>query len=235
MTLAPDRAAFVRMVRAPSVTIEKGELIVRLCRDRCVLDVGCIDHSAGAAIALGPKWLHERIRAVARELVGLDILADDAARLNEIGYRIVADDAERFDLGRTFDVVVCGDIIEHVSNVGLFLRRVRAHMHDGSLAVITTPNPFSIEQAVRAVMRNEIYVNDQHTAWLDPQVMYETASRSGFRVSEFYWLDTAYRFPLTGGWVMPRLANAFSGAVMRMRPLCRRDYAVVLVPVAQLV
>lgn len=190
--------------------------------------MGCIDHSAETALELGDRWPHARLREVAAELVGLDVLEDDAARLSDAGYDIRPGDARDFDLGRTFDLVVAGDLLEHLDDPGGFLASVARHMHPGSLAVVTTPNPFSAEQLAWIALRSKVLVNEQHTMWLDPLVAHELVARSPLDVVDFHWIDTRFRMPITGGGPLPRLVNGATRRLMERRPLLRRDFALVL-------
>ena len=121
MTVFKNRKDFIRYASGYKGQVSKDDLIVDLCRDKIVLDLGCIDHSAQRALTLGERWLHRRIKDVARDLLGVDMLSEDAQKLNQLGYKIIAEDVTRMNLGRHFDVIVAGDLIEHVSNVGMFL------------------------------------------------------------------------------------------------------------------
>jgi 2-polyprenyl-3-methyl-5-hydroxy-6-metoxy-1,4-benzoquinol methylase len=216
-----DRATYRLAAATRSPVVPKEQLICDLCRHKRVLDIGCIDHSFETAIGLGDGWLHERLRRVATELVGLDTLEDDAKRLNEVGYDIRVGNAEDFDLDRTFDVIVGGDIVEHLSNPGSFLSAARRHMDDDSRLVLTTPNPFNVEQFFLALRHNKVSINPEHSAWFDPRVMYELVTRAGFGVERFRWIDT--RFKMVDGW-----ARHLADTIMRFRPITRRDFAVVL-------
>lgn len=223
-----DRDVYVRYLGELDEVVPKDDLVVELARGRRVLDLGCIDHSADTALALGDDWLHARLRAVADRVVGVDLLSHDADVLNARGYDIRIADVETLDLGEEFDLVVAGDLIEHLSNMGRFLESVSRHMHDQAAFVVTTPNPFNVAQFSQALFRNRIMVNPQHTAWLDPRVMHELISRSPFEIVNFAWVDTRFHFQLTGGRLLRRIVNPLNDVVMRRRPLLRPDYAVVL-------
>ena len=168
-----------------------------------------------------------RSARVAASLVGVDQLSDAAAELNRQGFDIRVEDVQDFDLGQTFDVVVAGDLIEHLSNIGEFLDAVSRHMHDGSLFIVTTPNPFNLEQAMNGVFRNKTFVNAEHTVGIDPKAMYQLVERSPLSIVDFSWVDTRFHFRLekvAARWVM----NPLTEWIMKHRPLVRRDYAVVL-------
>jgi 2-polyprenyl-3-methyl-5-hydroxy-6-metoxy-1,4-benzoquinol methylase len=207
-------------VRRPNV--HKRDFLTELVRGKSVLDIGCIDHSAVQARALGDRWLHKVLRHSAGEIVGLDVLEEAADELAADGYKIEIGDAQDFDLGRTFDVIVAGDIIEHLTNVGGFLESVKRHMTPNSQFAVTTPNPFNIEQTIRVLRDGWVAANSEHVSWIDPRVMWQLTRRHGLEVEQFRWIETDY--PLLGN----RAALAVAEAVMRLRPSVRRDFAVVL-------
>jgi len=221
-----DRAAYRAACGSTSAVVDKNDLIVDACRGKAVLDIGCIDHSAQTALELGDRWLHSQIREVSAGLVGLDLLADEAALLNERGFHIEVGDAQHFDLGRIFDVIVAGDVIEHVENPGCLLESARRHLAPNGSLIITTPNPFNVEQFGLGLRRNRVALNDQHVAWYDPRVLYELVTRCGFDVTHFQWIDT--RFHL----VRQPVLHWVNERVMRRRPVLRRDFAVVAQPAA---
>jgi SAM-dependent methyltransferase len=223
-----DRQRFVDYISTSREIVPKDQLLVSLARGRKVLDLGCIDHSADTALGLGTSWLHSQLRDAADELVGIDLLAGDAATLNERGYDIRVGDVEHLDLGETFDLAIAGDLIEHLSNPGLFLDSVARHLEPTSAFVITTPNPFNAEQFAQALFRNQIMANAEHTMWLDPRVMHELVSRSPFEIADFKWIDTRFHFVLKRGRFVRRVVNPLTRAAIRYRPILGRDFAVVL-------
>lgn len=219
------RTRFLEQAAHSRPVVRKDEFIIERCAARAVLDIGCINHSAEYALSLGDRWLHDRIRRVAASTCGLDTLESEAARLRDAGYDIAVADAQSFDLGTRFDVVVAADVIEHLSDLGSFLRSVRRHMTDVSALIITTPNPFAIAQMLQVTLRGRAVVNAEHTVWLDPNVLYELLQREGFEIVEFAWIDSDPEFvPAT---LATRLLQSVSKLVARYRPLCNDNYAVV--------
>lgn len=219
------RAAFLEQAGSRSPLVPKAEFVVAHCQARDVLDVGCINHSADVAVAMGEDWLHRRIQRVARSVTGLDILAADAEALNRRGFDVVVADAQDFDLGRTFDVVVGGDIIEHLSDIGGFLRSARRHMTAESLLVLTTPNPFNFAQMMQVLLRGQAVVNAEHTVWIDPSVMHELLDREGLVPLSLTWIDSdpGVRPASAATRALQRTADL----VGRVRPMTRANYGVV--------
>jgi 2-polyprenyl-3-methyl-5-hydroxy-6-metoxy-1,4-benzoquinol methylase len=52
---------------------------------------------------------------------------------------------------RGFDVVVAGDIIEHLSNPGLMLDGIRSRLATNGRVIISTPNAFGVASWLRVL------------------------------------------------------------------------------------
>lgn len=147
-------------------------------RGKKVLDVGCVDHRSSNE--QGEAWLHKVIREQAAELVGLDFEADEVDKLNARGYNIVHGDAEVKDLGQCFEVIVAGELIEHLENPGRFLRNMRKHLVPGGEIVLTTPNPFYPKRLMEILGGGKALVNPQHVSWFCPDTLKTMMLRTGF-------------------------------------------------------
>jgi 2-polyprenyl-3-methyl-5-hydroxy-6-metoxy-1,4-benzoquinol methylase len=111
------------------------ELILEEVKDTDnVLDVGC----ASCDYADGNVWLHELLCRKARRVVGVDLITPDmAAGANN--YNIVTTDAESMKLNERFDLIVAGELIEHLSNPGFFLECAKNNLKEGGRLILTTP------------------------------------------------------------------------------------------------
>ena len=170
-------------------TVDKNKKILELCKNKSVLDLGCIRHSADFALK-DPNWLHKQIIEVAESVVGIDYLEEEILKLKTHGYNIVYGDVtKKLPLDSEFDVIVAGDLIEHLSNFDGFIENViRLLKNDGCL-VITTPNPFYLEEFFYAVMKNDVFVNPEHTCWIDPVTLNQLISRFQLYIDEMYFID----------------------------------------------
>src|SRR5439155_6187427 len=118
------------------------------CRDRKVLDVGCVAHDVERMSA--PTWLHGRIAAVAHRCVGVDVLAPGVEEMRCRGYEVALHDLTT-GLGpiaaeRPFDVIVAGELIEHVEALDMLFSVAGQALGDAGQLVITTPNPYAPER-----------------------------------------------------------------------------------------
>src|ERR1700679_3740099 len=100
--------------------------MLKYCKDKDVLDVGYVQHDPQAFNSR--FWVHKAVKAVAKSIVGLDLHQEGIKVLKAQGFDVVLADAENFDLGRTFDVVVAGDIFVHLGDPDGFLTSGRRHL-----------------------------------------------------------------------------------------------------------
>lgn len=166
-------------------------LVERYCRAKSVLDLGCGAAPGFDELRESKRLLHDRVREVAREVVGLEIDALTVARMRELGYRVVCDNAEapgELDGLGPFETIVAGDIIEHVNNPGAVLAAMKTHLAPGGVFVISTPSPFRWYNPVFAFMGRELSHPD-HTTWFSPMTLTTLAARHGYRVERWHTMN----------------------------------------------
>ncbi len=169
-------------------TDSKFARILELCRGKDVLDCGCVGSELEDPRTLA-STSHYHIAKAARQSVGVDIAADEVAKRRAAGYDVRTANVETMELRETFDVVVAADLIEHLSNPGLFLDRVREHLRPDGLLCLVTPNPWSANGVLKAVAGFRMRVNPEHTCWYDPVTLAQLLERHGFVPREWYWQD----------------------------------------------
>lgn len=158
----------------------KIRFVTERCRGKKVLDLGCVQHDP--RFAKSKTWLHKAIRSVAADVRGLDLDQQGVEELEKLGYdRILVGDAQDFELNETFDVIVAGDLIEHLHNVGGFLESCARHMTPESELLICTPNPWHWHKWVRAFY-TQPPVNEEHTLWMCPITLSQVAARFNLQV-----------------------------------------------------
>jgi 2-polyprenyl-3-methyl-5-hydroxy-6-metoxy-1,4-benzoquinol methylase len=164
------------------------DFLSQMVQGRTVLDVGCVDHSA--SIEQSSTWLHKHLVRTAESVVGLDILESEAQKLRQRGYNVVAGDATTVSLGRTFDFVVAGEIIEHVDNPSAFVANMARHLNDNGRLVITTPNAFYFLHFFESIFTDvERRWNDEHVAWYCPFTLRNLLSRHELTIDRCYYFS----------------------------------------------
>ena len=158
-----------------------------------VLDLGCVDarpaRRTGPSSAGAADLLFRRIVETNPDTLGVDLDAAGIAALVRGRYRAVCADVHTMDLGRTFDTIVAGEIIEHLENPGQFLRTLRRHLRPDGKLIVTTPNPFYALQAWKIWRRGRPRCHEGHVAWFDPLTLAALLRRTGFEPVEGYWIQ----------------------------------------------
>lgn len=169
--------------------VSKNKYILKLCEDKTVLDLGCIRHSAEFALR-DPNWLHKGMLEVAKSVLGIDYLEDEILKLKLQGYNIVYGDVtKKLPIESEFDVIVAGDLIEHLTNFDGFLENVYRLLKSDGYLIITTPNPFYSEEFFYTVLKNDVIVNPEHTCWIDPITLNQLISRYPLYIDEIYFIE----------------------------------------------
>lgn len=166
------------------LVMSREELILPLAAGKRVLDLGAADNLHLDDKLGKDQWLHRKIGRVASHCVGVDIDEGCVNRLRKMGYDMRSCDVEELDLGERFDVVVAGEFIEHVLNVGRFLDSARKHLAPNGILVITTPNVFSLVSMpglLKPFQRNR-GTNPTHVAWYCKTMLRQLLSLNGFEI-----------------------------------------------------
>ena len=139
-------------------------------RNRRVVHLGFADARCAAFQTTHDAWLHGTLAAVASEIVGLDIEDDGVLAARRAGYeayRVDCRDREevaRLDLAPA-DVVVIGELIEHLDDPGSMLDAVTPLVAPDGVIVITTPNGHGLFNVCAALAGRELNHPDHVTLY----------------------------------------------------------------------
>lgn len=164
--------------------IKKSELfqiLIPFIKGKDVLDIGCVEHNTSSRLK-NPFWIHQFLKDNCNVL-GIDILKEDVKTLCSKGYNMKVGNAETFNLRKKFNVIFAGELIEHLSNPGLFIQQSKKHLKDEGLLILTTPNTFYVPRMLRSLAGNDNpLVNEEHTSWFSPSTLQTLLGREGFKV-----------------------------------------------------
>lgn len=167
--------------------LTRAEAIKEYVANKSVLDLGVVQHSAENISK--PTWLHQYIANVASDCVGVDLEADGVKALAELGYNVLCADVQSLNLNCTYDVVVAGELIEHLNDFGGFLTSVNKHLTDDGRLLLTTPNSLFIGYSL-AAMVGKLEIHKQHTCWFDEVTLSQLLERFGFYVEKVTYLGS---------------------------------------------
>jgi SAM-dependent methyltransferase len=154
-------------------------------RGPSVLDIGCTGGlQTDRPLVESPEWVHGQLHKAFDDVHGIDLSPEKIRFLHDAGYPdTTAADAQDFDLGRQFDTVVAGELIEHLENPGQFLRAATRHLKPGGRIVLTTPYAAGVANVLYAWLKYpKTCSNVEHTLWLCPSTMEVLAGRCGLRM-----------------------------------------------------
>jgi SAM-dependent methyltransferase len=184
---------------------DRVELLLRFSEGKRVVHVGFVDERRMETKLEQGKWLHARLAAVASSIVGLDLSQEGVEWAREQGFEAHAVDAQSPEavsgLGlEPADVVVAGEIIEHLDAPGPFLRAMRELLKTDGLLVVTTPNAYRLLNFLAPASGSEL-IHPDHTAWHSPHTLRNLLVRNGWEVEGMaYYQNPA---PRMGGLVGP--------------------------------
>ena len=162
---------------------DKKELIAKQVNtsDR-VLDVGFL----GQGIQEGDEyWPHTLLKKQAKEVYGVDLeLTEQYA--HDAHYQAAS--AEAFSFPITFDLIFAGDLIEHLSNPGLFLECCKKSLAPGGRLLITTPNTFNLFNMTEKITKREPTVNADHTCYFNRKTLRTLLEKNGMEIVEVSFL-----------------------------------------------
>jgi len=91
------------------------------------------------------------------------------------------DEFPKFDV----DIIVCGEVFEHLANPGRVLKALREYQKP---VVVTVPNAFS-DSGHFSVSRGIENVNKDHVAYYSYWTLRELVTRYGFTIYDWYWYN----------------------------------------------
>ena len=144
-----------------------------------VLDVGC---SSG--------YLARPLTARGCSVVGLERDPAAAEEARSVCEEVLVGDAETMELpfeAGTFDVVLCGDLVEHLRDPEAFLARVRPLLRSDGRLVLTTPNVANWSMRLGLLAGRWRYtergiLDRTHAHLFTRTTLVETLERAGYRI-----------------------------------------------------
>jgi 2-polyprenyl-3-methyl-5-hydroxy-6-metoxy-1,4-benzoquinol methylase len=179
-------------------------LLALVGRPERVLDIGC---SSG--------YLARPLAERGARVVGIELDEQAAAEARQVCDEVLVGDVETMELpfgAHSFDVVLCGDVIEHLRDAERFLERVRPLLNSGGRLVLTTPNVANWAMRLGLLAGRWRYsdrgiLDRTHTHLFTKKTLEETLEQAGYRIVEF---DVTAPVPRVGTPAVERAARALA-------------------------
>lgn len=177
--------------------VQRVEFIKNACQGKSVLHLGCTNYPYTKDSLANKDLLHFELEKISSELYGFDFDQKGIDILESIGtknlYRADLEKLEEVPLDRTFDVIVAGEMIEHLSNPGLFLKGIKRFMRPDTNLLITTINAYSGMRYWIYFLRGKGGVNEpvhpDHVAYYSFSTLQVLLKREDLAVKDFLFYD----------------------------------------------
>ena len=177
--------------------VQRVEYLKEICRDRTVLHLGCTNWPYTKDVLDEGTLLHLELQPIARALSGFDADQEGLDVLTGLGvrnlYRADLEHLEEVELDQKFDVILAGEMIEHLSNPGLFLRGIKRFMRPDSTLVITTVNAYCgfrmFVYGLRGRGGRAEPVHPDHVAYYSYSTIHHLLSREDLQAKRFLFYD----------------------------------------------
>lgn len=176
--------------------VDRLDYIAARCANKLVLDVGCYDETALVKRDT-EHWLHGRIAAGAKFVVGVDNSSKiplEGLRTGENSMIYRGDGVhvnEALSRHHNYEIIVAGEFIEHIENPLEFFREIK-NSFPGCELLISTPNGVAFANTLLGSIRREVQHHD-HLHNFTFKILNTLCMRAGFQA----WEIIPYRFYAT--------------------------------------
>ena len=188
--------------------VDRVTFLKQNCVGKKVLHLGCTDYPFTQPAIDNERLLHFELAEIADELYGFDFDEKGIEILKNHGveniYKADLENLDKVDLDEKFDVIVAGEMIEHLSNPGLFLKGIQRFMSKDTKLLITTINAYM-------GMRFWLYglrgrggsfepVHPDHVAYYSFSTLNLIINRENLKVDEFLFYNLSEEHRIHQPW-----------------------------------
>ena len=212
--------------KMPSATskklVQRVEFIKAACSGKSVLHLGCTNWPYTQEAIEHDMLLHNELETISAELYGFDFDQEGIDELSRHGvinlYRADLEKLEEVPLDRKFEVIVAGEIIEHLNNPGLFMEGIKRFMSPETELLITTVNAYCGMRfwfyGLRGKRGIAEPVHPDHVAYYSYSTLSLLIERHRLKVKDFLFYDIGTEHRPHNKWYV----NAANDICVRIAP-----------------
>lgn len=165
--------------------VDRVPWLVDQCRGKSVIHVGFADAGFREEQGRAGSWLHGHLDGVATRLVGLDFDGPGVAAATDGGYEAHLVDCTdpaavaALDL-EPADVVLAGEVIEHLGAPGPFLDAMAQLVAPGGTLIVTTPNAYGLVNVIASTTRRVEVNHPDHVVMFTWRTLTQLMARHGW-------------------------------------------------------
>lgn len=170
----------------------KHDLILERVKGKKVLHIGATDYPFHSEKGRAGTLLHQKIRVLCSDIVGMDFDRGAIAELRKFGIDdilfgdIIRGEYEEGIKGREYDIILFTDVIEHLDNPGIALDNIRSLCSPNTTVIVTAPNAWSIVYLINHFRETEAGHPD-HRFWPTKATMDVLFRSCGFETAAFQY------------------------------------------------
>ena len=161
---------------------ERMKFIINYSKNKNVLNVGCADNFT----------LHKEIGKVSNKLIGIDINKEKLDNFTKKNFIVYKKNAESFSFNTKFDLIIAGELIEHLPNPGLFLKNSKKMLRQNGELIITTPNMTNIILFLWFIVSKKLQ-DSSHLAWYEEETLKVLLDKYNFEISKILYIKPTYK------------------------------------------
>lgn len=182
----------IRISNSEESVKDRFQIIESLCRDKKVIHLGCVDHLPLIQKKLEQNsWLHARLCDCSSRCLGIDINREGIEYIrNTLGYEdvicanLIEESIDEIK-NDSWDYLVLGEVLEHMDNPCMFLKKIQENYSNIDKLIITVPNALSL-QNITFTFSNIECINTDHRYWFTPYTLANVVCHAGMRVEQFF-------------------------------------------------
>lgn len=177
-------------------------------RGKFILDLGC-----------GDGFLMERIRAQGNQVMGVEIAENALIKARKKGFHVYdlsLSENWAAQIKEKFDLVVAGEIIEHIFDTDKFLKNIWLILKENGKLIITTPNIASLGRRILLCFGKNPLIEATargydagHIRYFTKDTLLKLLQENHFKVEKVE--STVVNFDVNGKWKSQVLAWLFPG------------------------
>lgn len=149
--------------------VDRREFILERCKNRTLMSIG----ASGS--------IQDEVDQVSKKCYCID----KNPRKDGLVIDLDGDDWE-FPIASGVELVLCGEVLEHLANPGRVLSRLKEY---GVPIIITVPNAHSDSCRDMLIKEGIENVNREHVSWYSWRTLKTLVERYKFEIKEFYWYN----------------------------------------------
>jgi SAM-dependent methyltransferase len=162
---------------AIGLVFQRSSYLETSVKDKSVLHIGCSDYPLTEEKILNHQLLHANLQHAASRIIGIDLSHEGVALMRKHGFSdIKVMDAEDIHIDDKYDVILAGDVLEHMNNPGKFLEIAHNLLLPHGELIIGVPSAMTANN-IKAWFCGREVVHCDHTFYFSPKTLATLCAR----------------------------------------------------------